>query len=242
MNLTQIKDKIVEIKNKLPHLPRISKKLQYNFKFAVATALPVVLAITVTTNAADNNAVAEDAKLVASMSLNLEDNIFEQKANKVEIIVGESDAERIAREANASQTKLASASTVSTTATVVEGEPSLEEKRAIVQEVAAKYNIDWKLLEAVWQVESGKRWNTSAVSSAGALGPMQFLSGTWRAYGVDGNGDGTADVFNPIDALHGGANYLAANGADQGDIDNALFCYNHSSAYVAKVKSIMNSI
>ena len=70
---------------------------------------------------------------------------------------------------------------------------------------------------------------------------MQFMPGTWRAYGQDGNGDGKADVCNAEDALYGAANYLAANGAVD-NIEKALFAYNHAQWYVNKVKAVADSI
>ena len=71
---------------------------------------------------------------------------------------------------------------------------------------------------------------------------MQFMSGTWRAYGVDGDGDGTADVCNVVDAIYGASNLLAASGAAEGNIDAALFNYNHAQWYVDKVKAIAYEI
>lgn len=115
-------------------------------------------------------------------------------------------------------------------------------KRQLVQAAAASYNIPWQVLEAVWQVETGKSWNTNVRSYAGATGPMQFMPGTWRGYGVDANGDGRADITCAVDAVYSGARYLAANGANRGQIQNALFRYNHSQAYVNKVLSIARSI
>jgi len=38
---------------------------------------------------------------------------------------------------------------------------SFDQKRALVKTTAQKFGIDWKILEAVWQVESGKSWDTS---------------------------------------------------------------------------------
>jgi membrane-bound lytic murein transglycosylase B len=121
-------------------------------------------------------------------------------------------------------------------------DPGLSAKRELVKRAAAQYNIPWKILEAVWQVESGKSWNTGKCSHAGACGPMQFMRGTWNKYGVDANGDGVANITNAEDAVFGGAKYLAANGADRGQIDNALFRYNHSQKYVNLVIGIANSI
>src|SRR5438105_13419376 len=72
--------------------------------------------------------------------------------------------------------------------------------------------MSWALLAAIGKVESDHGRNV-AVSSAGAEGPMQFLSATWSAYGVDGDGDGRRDINNPADAIDGAANYLCHNGA-----------------------------
>jgi murein DD-endopeptidase MepM/ murein hydrolase activator NlpD len=68
------------------------------------------------------------------------------------------------------------------------------------------------------------------------MGPMQFLAGTWSAYGVDGDGDGRADVYDSTDAIWGAARYLCANGAGNMDtLRSALWAYNHSDSYVDQV-------
>jgi len=63
---------------------------------------------------------------------------------------------------------------------------------------------------------------------------MQFLPSTWKAYGVDANGDGRADPYNPVDAICGAARYLRAAGGDT-DLRSAIFTYNHASWYVDEV-------
>jgi len=63
---------------------------------------------------------------------------------------------------------------------------------------------------------------------------MQFLASTWRRYGIDADQDGTADRWNPADAVVSAAHYLAASGAPD-DLEAALYAYNPSPAYVAEV-------
>ncbi|HWB68875.1 MAG TPA: lytic murein transglycosylase [Solirubrobacterales bacterium] len=74
------------------------------------------------------------------------------------------------------------------------------------------------------------------VSSAGAQGWMQFMPSTWESYGVDANGDGVKDPYNPEDAIFAAARYLSAAGMPA-DTYNAIFAYNHADWYVAEVLS-----
>ena len=108
---------------------------------------------------------------------------------------------------------------------------------------ATRYRLGadgWSILAAVGKVECdhgrsplpGCRAGTA--NAAGARGPAQFLPATWAAYGVDGDGDGDRDVYEPTDAVFGMANYLRASGAP-GDWRGALFAYNHASWYVDRV-------
>lgn len=121
-------------------------------------------------------------------------------------------------------------------------EPDFESKRQLVQNIASRYGIDWKILLAVWQVESGQSWDRYVVSRAGAIGPMQFLPSTFRKYAQDNDGDGQPQICNAADSLASAANLLANSGAADGNIDQAIFNYNHSMAYVNKVKNIASSI
>lgn len=116
------------------------------------------------------------------------------------------------------------------------------EFRPVYMEAAKEFNIPWQLIEAVHEVESGKSGSTNTSSYAGATGPMQFMPGTWRAYAVDGNKDGEADITDVTDSIYTAANYLAKSGADEGRYDDALFNYNHSTSYVNKVKGIAQEI
>ncbi|GAA0370749.1 hypothetical protein GCM10009530_21130 [Microbispora corallina] len=102
--------------------------------------------------------------------------------------------------------------------------------------------LSWTVLAAIGQVESGHGRNNGP-SSAGALGPMQFMPATWKAYGVDGDGDGDADIWSAYDAVPTAAKYLCANGAGQGGdkLRKAVWFYNHSWDYVDKVLSLADA-
>jgi soluble lytic murein transglycosylase-like protein len=92
-----------------------------------------------------------------------------------------------------------------------------------------------EVLVAIGHVET-RQGAATGPSSAGAMGPMQFLPATWEAYGADGDGDGVADVMNLRDALHGAARLLCANGgADPNRLRSAIWNYNRSHDYVDSV-------
>ncbi|GAB2915995.1 hypothetical protein GCM10027047_12250 [Rhodococcus aerolatus] len=71
-----------------------------------------------------------------------------------------------------------------------------------------------------------------------AVGPMQFIPGTWAVYGADGNGDGVVDPNNVYDASLGAGRYLCSGGLDVADpaqARTAVYRYNNSDAYVSNV-------
>ncbi|MFI5003788.1 MAG: lytic murein transglycosylase [Solirubrobacterales bacterium] len=103
----------------------------------------------------------------------------------------------------------------------------------IYQAAGTAYGIPWQVLAAINEVETDYGRDLS-VSSAGAEGWMQFLPSSWVSYGVDANGDGYEDPYNPADAVFAAARYLAAAGGAQ-HIRAAIFSYNHSQAYVESV-------
>lgn len=109
--------------------------------------------------------------------------------------------------------------------------------RALYEQAASRCpGLSWAVLAAIGQVESDHGRNMGP-STAGALGPMQFLPSTWRSFGVDGNGDGRRDIWDPYDAVPAAADYLCEHGAGRGGagLSTAVFAYNHSDSYVRKV-------
>jgi murein DD-endopeptidase MepM/ murein hydrolase activator NlpD len=103
----------------------------------------------------------------------------------------------------------------------------------IYQACGTQYDIPWQVLASINRIETAFGTNLN-VSSAGALGWMQFMPATWEAYGVDANDDGRKDPYNPVDAICAAARYLnAAGGAD--DLRTAIFAYNHADWYVDEV-------
>ncbi len=103
----------------------------------------------------------------------------------------------------------------------------------IYQAAGSAYGIPWQVLAAINEVETDYGRDLS-LSSAGAEGWMQFLPSSWAQYGVNANGDGYADPYNPADAIFAAARYLNAAGGVQ-HIRAAIFAYNHSQSYVASV-------
>jgi cell wall-associated NlpC family hydrolase len=77
-------------------------------------------------------------------------------------------------------------------------------------------------------------WAEGSVNQAGAGGPMQFLAATSAKYGIDADNDGVADRWDKADAIVSAANYLAASGAPE-NLNQAIYAYNHSQAYVQTV-------
>jgi hypothetical protein len=77
-----------------------------------------------------------------------------------------------------------------------------------------------------------------------AVGPMQFLPGTWAVFGLDADGDGRRDPQDIDDATYAAAAYLCANGTNVATKNgrwSAVYRYNHSDSYVQLVLGLADS-
>jgi Transglycosylase SLT domain len=113
---------------------------------------------------------------------------------------------------------------------------------SLYEQAARRYGLDWAILAGVGKVECnhGRDPDPScaregSVNSAGAGGPAQFLASTWAEYGVDADGKGPPDRWDPADAIYGMANYLHASGAPR-NYRKAIYAYNHAWWYVNEVE------
>jgi hypothetical protein len=106
--------------------------------------------------------------------------------------------------------------------------------------------LSWTILAGIGKVESDHgRAQLPGVRSgwnqAGAAGPMQFGIGkgragnAWARFGRDDDHNGRTNVYDPGDAIPAAARYLCDAGAPH-RLDAALYAYNPSAAYVARVK------
>ncbi len=103
----------------------------------------------------------------------------------------------------------------------------------IYKAAAVQYGVPWEILAAINEIETDYGSDLS-VSTAGAVGWMQFMPETWLQYGVDALDAGYADPYNPVDAVFAAARYLRAAGAAT-NLPAAILAYNHSEEYVSSV-------
>jgi membrane-bound lytic murein transglycosylase B len=103
----------------------------------------------------------------------------------------------------------------------------------IYKAAAVQYGVPWQILAAINEIETDYGTDLS-VSTAGAVGWMQFMPTTWLQYGVDALNAGYADPYNPVDAIFAAARYLRAAGAAT-NLRAAILAYNHSEEYVDSV-------
>jgi membrane-bound lytic murein transglycosylase B len=112
----------------------------------------------------------------------------------------------------------------------------------LYRQAGATYGIPWPILAAIGKVESdhGRSWLPGVRSGsnwAGACGPMQIgcvpgskAGNSWAHYGH-------GRPHDPAQAIPAAARYLVDHGARR-HLDRAIYAYNHSRAYVAKVKQL----
>jgi membrane-bound lytic murein transglycosylase B len=106
--------------------------------------------------------------------------------------------------------------------------------RGLYRDAGDRYGVDWTYLASINFVESDFG-RVNGPSSAGALGPMQFMPATWRDYG------GGGDIMSPRDSIQAAARYLARMGAP-GDMDRAIYRYNNDADYVEAVKGLASAL
>jgi soluble lytic murein transglycosylase-like protein len=99
----------------------------------------------------------------------------------------------------------------------------IDELLGFYKEAEAEFGVPWYYLASIHLVET-RMGRIRGLSSAGAQGPMQFMPATWASYG-------SGDINNDHDSILAAARYLKAAGAP-GNMQRALFAYNHSQAYV----------
>jgi peptidoglycan DL-endopeptidase CwlO len=112
----------------------------------------------------------------------------------------------------------------------------------LYRSAGARYRISWAVLAAIGKVESDHgRTRLPGVRSgsnwAGACGPMQLgcvpgskAGNSWARYG-------RGRPHDPAQAIPAAARYLVDHGAHS-NLDRAIFAYNHSRSYVARVKQL----
>ena len=113
---------------------------------------------------------------------------------------------------------------------------------ALYARAAREYGLDWTKLAAVGRIESDHGRSPlpgvlSGTNSSGAAGPAQFRAGTWARYGVDADGQGAINPYDPADAITAMAAFLKAAGAPD-RWQQALYAYNDSALYVRQALAL----
>jgi membrane-bound lytic murein transglycosylase B len=211
----------------------------------VLTAASFIVTVSPITTKADNDiVVAETVKSTSVLVLDTTSpKVLTMKSNVSVITPGESKnqaeikAQRAAAaKANALAISTTSRDTVTRERRVYTDPTNFDE---IYQRASDVYGVNPMLLKAIHTVETGASGSTTRSNPSGATGPMQFLPSTFRAYGVDGNGDGIKDISNVEDAIFSAARYLVACGYP--DVKKALWGYNPSTRYYTKVMGLAQS-
>jgi membrane-bound lytic murein transglycosylase B len=116
------------------------------------------------------------------------------------------------------------------------------------QAAATCPGLPWTVLAAIGTVESDNGQSTasgvhSGANFAGAEGPMQFEPSTFVSFGVVGPGGADPpSPYDPVDAVYSAARLLCTDGGgNPSTVAQAVYAYNHSSDYVARVMSLASS-
>lgn len=117
-----------------------------------------------------------------------------------------------------------------------------DELRPVIVKAAKRCRaVPLEVFAAQIAAESG--WDARAVSPAGAQGIAQFMPAVWDQYGIDANGDGEADVWDPVDAIHSAAELNCLNRrlvreASGNRLHNTLAAYNAGFGAVLKYDGV----
>ncbi len=116
--------------------------------------------------------------------------------------------------------------------TIVDPLPQ-DELLGYYREAEAATGIAWYWLAAI-HLQETRMGRILGESSAGAVGPMQFLPTTWEQCC-------TGDPLIPRDAIIGAATYLVQGGGPD-DMQAALYEYNPNDTYVATVTAFAENM
>lgn len=125
--------------------------------------------------------------------------------------------------------------------------PQLTEEATIIR---AKRKGRWAVSELVYLVHIANHLNIDPLSIsgsfAGAMGPGQFIPSSFWIFGMDANGDGTADPFNMADANFSMGHYLKKYGwSENASVEQkrkAIWYYNHSDVYVNTIMMVYEKL
>lgn len=232
----------------------LSATSSHDLALRLTTAARVMSAVRAESAHADQ--AADDAVVQARDAMSGVDRAvvtadrIEQRAAELTVLLDEvqSELDRLSSRARQLQDARDAALALAAARAVADGAPGAAAVQAQVPPATyfALYRaaaptcpgMPWTLLAAVGQVESGHGRNNGP-SSAGAVGPMQFMPRTFAMYAVDADHDGVASPWSPADAVFTAARYLCVNGGGSpSTVRQALFAYNRANWYVDLVLGV----